>query len=161
MGDYVRNTRELRFESLPREIQAVMQRHLDEFNLGPILDDYEMCIETVSVKKKKGLFKGPGDQKVTSTAILTPTWLVYAVVGDSGIASAMSVKLEEATVEDCALSPFYAKLPDRGYHVTGNFTGQVGMHGNQRVSIFLGLGEERAAALFGEALAEAIAKTRR
>ena len=161
MAYYMRRTREVRFEALPREILAAIQRHLEEYNLGAILDDYEMSVETVSVKKKRGLFKGSGDQKVTSAALLTPNWLVYAVVGDRGIASAMSVKLEDATVVDYALSPFYAKMPDRGFHVTGNFTGQVGVHGRQQVSIFIWLGEERAATAFGEALNEAIADTRR
>jgi hypothetical protein len=98
---------------------------------------------------------------VTSYAILTPTWLVYAVTDPAGVTSAMSVKLEDATVEDYALSPFYAKIPDRGFHVKGNFTGQVGMLGRQQVSIFIGLGEERAAKAFGEALIDAIANTRR
>jgi hypothetical protein len=161
MRDYERTTRELRWENLAGEIRAAIQRHLDQNNLGPILDDYIMCVETVSTKKKRGLFKRPGAQPITSTALLTPTWLVYAVVDDGGIVSALSVKLEEATVEDHTLSPFYARLPDRGYHITGNFTGQVGMHGRQQVSIFLGLGEEKAATAFGEALEDAIAKTRR
>lgn len=52
-------------------------------------------------------------------------------------------------------------MTDRGFHVKGNFTGQVGMHGRQQVSIFIGLGEERAAKAFGEALRDAIANTRR
>lgn len=120
-----------------------------------------MCIETISEKVRKGLFKGSGDQIVTSYAILTPTWLVYAVAGDMNVFSIMSVPLAEAQVEDHAKMPFYEKFPDTGFHITGNFTGQVGMHGRQSVSIFLGLGEDRDAKEFGEALVDAIAKTRR
>lgn len=161
MGDYERTTRELRLEHLPGETRPAIQRHLDQYNLGPILDDYIMCVETVSTKNKRGLFAGPGDKRVTSYAILTPTWLVYVVVGDKKVVSAMSVLLAEAQVEDHGLTPFYEKLPDTGFHITGNFTGQVGMHGRQRVSVFLGLGEGRDARVFGEALVEAIAKTRR
>lgn len=51
-----------------------------------------MCLETTSVRKKKQLFKGPGGKQVTSYAILTPTWLVYAVTDPSGVTSAISVK---------------------------------------------------------------------
>ncbi|MFU8826620.1 MAG: hypothetical protein ACNA70_03930 [Brevefilum sp.] len=161
MGDYARRSRELSLEALPGEVRAAIQRHREANNLGPILDDYEMCMETVSVRRKWGLFKRQGGRQVTSYAILTPTWLVYAVTDPAGVTSALSVKLEDATVEDYASSPIYAKMPDSGFHVTGNFTGQVGMHGRQQVSIFLGLGEERAAVTFGEALMDAIANTRR
>jgi len=161
MGDYQRTTRSIRLEILPADIRTAVQAHLEEYNLGSILDDALMSVETVSLKKKKGLFKGPGDQQVTSYAILTPTWLVYAAKGDSGHAAVLSVPLADAKAEDYQGSPFYAKIPDRGYRITGNFTGRVGMHGSQRVSIFIGLGEERAARLFGEALMDAIEKTRR
>ena len=161
MGIYQRTTREMRLEWLPEVIQTAIQRHLEQNNLGPILADDIMCVETVSDKKKKGLFKGPRPKQVTSYAILTPTWLIYAAVDESGIASAMSVPLAEVIVEDYKNSPFYAKMPDNGFFITGNFTGQVGMQGRQHVSIFLGLGEERDARIFGEALLEAIAKTRR
>jgi len=63
--------------------------------------------------------------------------------------------------EDYAQSPYYAKIQDNGFHITGAFTGRVGMHGHQRITIFLPLGEERDARVFGEALLDAIAKTRR
>ncbi len=86
-------------------------------------------------------------------------WLVYAVTDETGVTSAMSVKLEDATVEDYALSPYYAKMTDKGFHVRGNFTGQVGMHGHQQVSIFIELSEERVATAFDEALRDAIANT--
>lgn len=161
MGDYQRTTISIRLEILPADITAALQAHQDDYNLGNILHDYLECVETVSEKKKKGLFKGPGDKRITSYTILTPTWLVYAVVDDDGTVSVLSVPLAEAKVEDYKTSPFYSKMPDNGYHVTGNFTGQVGMHGSQRVTIFLGLGEERDARVFGETLMDGIAKTRR
>lgn len=161
MSDYLRTTSGVRLELLPDAVLEAIQRHLDTYNLGPILADVETCIETISEKKKRGLFKGVGNQRITSYAILTPAWLIYAVVGKKGVVSVLSVPLAEAQVEDHALTPFYEKLPDTGFHITGNFTGQVGMHGRQQVSIFLGLGEGRVARVFGEALLAAIAKTRR
>ena len=161
MGDYQRTTRSIRLEILPVDIEAALQAHQERYNLGSILDDTLMSVETVSVKKKKGLFKGPGDKQVTSYAILTPTWLVYVAKGDSGQVAVLSVPLAEANAEDYTQSPFYARMPDNGYHINGKFTGQVGMHGNERVTVFVGLGEERDAGRFGEALIEAIAKTRK
>ena len=161
MSNYLRTTREQRLKLLPGEIKDALQQHQDRYNLGAIFDDDVMCIETVSVKKNKGLFKAAKGQQITSCAILTPTWLVYVVAGIDGEPAVLSVPLSEASVEDHASSPFYDRLPDTGFHVTGSFTGQVGMHGNQRVTIFLGLREERAARDFGAALMDGIAKTRR
>jgi hypothetical protein len=161
MGDYVRSTREIRLEALPSDIHTAIQRHLEIYNLGPILDDYLMGIETISNKRKKGLFKGTGKKQVSVYAFLTPKWLVYAVVGKVGSAGAMSVPLVEASIEDYAQTPFYSKMPDNGYYIKGNFTGQVGMQGQRHVSIFLGLGEERAAHDFRDLLEDAIDKTRR
>lgn len=161
MRIYQRVTREVRPELLPDEIHAAIQRHFEGHNLGNILAEISMCIETISVRVKTGLFKRHGPQKVTSYAFLTPVWLVYAAVDGKGPVGVMSVKLADATIEDHALSTFYAKFPDRGFHITGNFTGQVGMHGRQQVTLFLALGEEQAAKSFGDALEDAIAKTRR
>lgn len=160
MGDYTRTTRSVRFELLPAEVRGALQAHQDEYNLGPILNDYLDCVETISKKKKRGLFKGLGDKLLTSYAILTPTWLVYATKGDCGIVAVLSVPLAEAKAEDYQKSPFYAKIQDRGYRITGNFTGKVGMHGNQRVSIFIGLGDEGDAKVFGDTLMDVIAKNR-
>jgi hypothetical protein len=161
MGDYERTTRSVRLEVLPAEVRGAVQAHQDEYNLGAIIDDYLDCVETVSEKKKKRLFKGLGDKLVISYAILTPTWLVYATTGDSGHAAVLSVRLAEAKAEDYTQSPFYQRMPDYGYHITGKFTGRVGMHGNERVRVFVALGQGRDAKLFGEALVDAIANTRR
>ena len=161
MGDYERTTHSVRLEVVPADIHTALQAHQEEYNLGPILDDYLDCVETVSKKKKKGLFKGPGDQQVTSYAILTPTWLVYAAKGDDEHVSVLSVPLAEAKAEDYTQSPFYQRMPDNGYHITGKFTGRVGMHGNERVTVFVPLGQGRDAKLFGEALVDAIEKSRR
>jgi hypothetical protein len=161
MGPYARKTRSLRLEILPADFRQALQAHQDEYNLGSILNDYLDCVETVSDKRKKGLFKGPGDQQVTSYAILTPIWLVYAAKGDSGFISVLSVPLAEVVAEDYAQSPYYAKIQDNGFHITGAFTGRVGMHSQRRITIFLPLGEERDAKNFGQALEDAIAKNRR
>jgi hypothetical protein len=156
MGEWNRSTRECRLDDMTPELNTAIQAHIESYNLGSILDDYRMCIETVSQKKKKGLFGGGGDQSVLAAVILTPAWLVWAVLGDKSGAAALSARLDELVVEDYASTPRYKLLPDTGIEVTGVFTGRVGMEGNQQVSMFIGLGEEPAALQFKDALMRAI-----
>jgi hypothetical protein len=134
------------------------------YNLGQILNERTICFETVSDRKKKkkiGGIKMP--MHVVSHMLLNDDWLVYVVSGDGSKPAALTVPLVEATVENYALSPFYKKIPDHGYWVYGKFTGRTGggMSFSDRSSIFIGLGEERAAEDFGRALSDAIEKTRR
>jgi hypothetical protein len=156
MGEWNRSTRECTLESITPELNAAIQAHIETYNLGSVLNEYQMCIETASQKKKKGLFGGSGDQSVLVVAILTPVWLVWAVRGDRSGTAALSARLDELVVADYATTPGYKLLPDTGIEVTGVFTGRVGMEGNQRVSMFIGLGEEPAAQEFKEALIRAI-----
>jgi hypothetical protein len=155
MGEWNRTTRQCTLEGISPELHAAIQAHIESYNLGSILSDYRMCIETASQKKKKGFF-GKGDQSVLAAAILTSTWLVWAVRGDRSGTAALSARLDELVVADYAASPGYKLLPDSGIELTGVFTGRVGMEGNQRVSMFIGLGEEPAALEFKETLFRAL-----
>lgn len=156
MGEWNRSTRECTLDGITPELNVAIQAHIESYNLGSILNDYRTCIETVSQKKKKGLFSGRGDQSVLVVVILTPVWLVWAVRGDRSGAATLSARLDELVVEDYASTPGYKLLPDTGIELTGVFTGRVGMEGNQRVSMFIGLGEEPAALEFKEALMRTI-----
>ncbi len=161
--EWARCTRQLPRESIPAELAAAIQEHLTAYNLGPILDDYQVCIETVSEKTKRSLFDLllGGSRHRAEVAILTPRWLVVATRGvkpDS--AAALSVQLKDAVVQDHAGHPGYQLLPDTGLHVTGVFTGRVGTQGSQRISYYLGLGEEPAANEFKARLLQAIERTR-
>ena len=62
---------------------------------------------------------------------------------------------------DYAESPFYKQIPDTGVFVEGILTGQVGTHGSQTVSMFIGLGEESAAAQFKRTLLDQVQRTRK
>jgi len=162
MSEWNRSTTELPFEKIRPEIAAAIQKHIETYNLGAILDDYQICIETVSDKKKKGLFGLGGNRQTIQVVILTPEWLVIGSRGDKPESSAaLSVMLKDAVVEDYADSPAYKLLPDNGLHVSGNFTGRVGRHGFQRVTTFITLGEGRVAREFKELLSQAIQKTRK
>jgi hypothetical protein len=161
MGEWNRSTRECKLDSITPELKAAIQAHIESYNLGSILNDYRMCIETASQKKKKGLFGGRSDQSVLVAVILTPVWLVWAVRGDRSGVAALSVRLDELVVEDYTSTPGYKLLPDTGIEVTGDFTGRVGMEGSQRVSMFIGLGDEPAALDFKEALFRAVQDVKR
>jgi hypothetical protein len=58
MSDWKRATKEISFEGLPPEIVSAINKHIEQYNLGPILSDALMCIQMDSEKVKKGLFGG-------------------------------------------------------------------------------------------------------
>ena len=74
MPEWKRTTREGRFEDLPPEMMTALHHHTEQYNLGPILSDTLMCIQTVSEKPKKGLFGKA--ETVQLAALVTPRWLV-------------------------------------------------------------------------------------
>jgi hypothetical protein len=127
-----------------------MQKHIALNNLGPILKDELIAVETTSTKKKKGLFGG-GAETVVNTAIVTPRWLVTAIEQKSGI-SVWSAQLRDLTVMDYAASPAYQLIPDAGVQVTGIFTGVTSSEGSSAISVFIGLGAEPVAGQFKEIL---------
>lgn len=169
MSDYLRTTRSLSMHQIPTDVMDAIKDHSEKYNLGWLMDDQTICVETISERKKKQKrvmgMKVPSH--VVSHVLLTSGWLIYVASGDGSQPSVMTVPLVEATVENYATSPdykmMYKKMPDNGYWVNGKFTGVVG-GGNtftDRSSIFIGLGEGRAAEDFGRALEDAIQRTRR
>lgn len=167
MKEWNRSTKKLPLESVSQEMRSTIEEHLEFYNLGPILDDYTICIETASSKRKKGLFGGgPLGAKipkhVVQVSIVTPLWLVICAQSEKqDSTAALSVPLKDAVVEDYQETPDHDLIPDCGVYVTGAFTGRVGMQGNQRIRYFIGLGEEAAAGEFKERLFQAIQKTRK
>jgi len=74
MGDYIRTTRACTFDSMRPELAAALRAHVEKYNLGDILSGPVMCIETTSVKAKKGLFGKA--ETIHTGAVLTSGWLV-------------------------------------------------------------------------------------
>lgn len=159
MGDWNRSTREVLFENLSPQMQQAIQKHLQTWNLGPILTDYTMCVETVHEKKKKGLFGGGGSR--LQCAVITPQWLLLVEDFGRDGAVASSVPLADCVITDYADTPGYKLIPDSGLEVSGAFTGQVGIHGEKRVSMFVGLGGEPAAKKFQEEVFKAFQAARK
>lgn len=161
MGDWNRTTRQLTPAEMRPEMAAALLEHSEHFGLELALDQCRMCVETVSDKKKRGLFGGGGDRQTIQVAIITPPWLAVVVRGDKpDSAGAMTLELAQARVSDYADEPTYRLVPDSGVNVEGPFTGRIGMHDSLNTSIFIGLGDELSADMFRETLSQAVQSAR-
>jgi len=151
MGDYNRSTREIKIEELSAETTDTINKHLELYNLGPLLNDVLICIESVSEKIKKGLFGGPGPKTLKDIIILTPRWLIQVIKSDNDSAFARSAQLSDITVVDYEKSPFYTRIPDSGVNVNGKFT-----DASENSTTFIGLGKDVAGRKFKELLINAV-----
>jgi len=134
MSDWKRTTKEVPFESLPPELVSIINKHIEQHNLGLILSDALMCVQTDSENVKKGLFRGA--ETVQVGAIVTPRWLVWAVYGTKTQPAALFAQLRNVTVQDYAQTPFAKIVPDSGIEVSGMFT-----DASESSSAFIGLDE--------------------
>ena len=121
-------------------VEAVNQ-HIETYNLGGILAEALMCIQTDSEKIKKGLF-GSAENAYTG-AVVTPRWLIWVVSGAKINVAVLSAQLRDVTVQDYAQSSFAKMIADTGLHVSGRFT-DVAENG----SAFIGLDDGYAAVKF-------------
>lgn len=149
MGDYTRTTRECTIESMRPDLSAAIRAHVEKYNLGDILAKASMCIETTSVKAKKGLF-GKAETIYTG-AVLTTGWLVWASGTDSASIGVLSARLGQITVQDYAQSSFAKFVADTGLNVNGLYTDT-----NDPGSAFIGLEENSAGRAFREAVIKAV-----
>jgi hypothetical protein len=134
MSDWKRKTKEVSLQSLPPEMADLIQHHIEQHNLGPILSDASMCVQTDSEKTKKGLFGKA--ETVKMVVIVTPRWLVWSVQQPNAKAAILSAQLIHVTVQDYAQTPFARMIADSGMEVTGMFT-----DASESVSAFIGLEE--------------------
>jgi hypothetical protein len=120
---------------------SAINNHIEQHNLGPILSDVLMCIQTDSEKVNKGLFGGA--ETVQMGVVLTPRWLIWAVHGTKTQTSVLSAQLIHVTVEDYAQTQFAKMVPDSGIQVSGMFT-----DASENASAFIGLEEGAAGEKF-------------
>ncbi len=143
MSDWKRSTHEIPFEKLPSEMKTEIQKHIERYNLGDILSDALLCIQTDSEKIKKGLFGSA--EIVHQGVIVTPRWLVWVVSGTKTSVAALSALLTDIVVQNYTNTPFAKMIPDSGIEVTGKFT-DVAENG----SAFIGLENNTVAKRFTE-----------
>ncbi len=155
MGEWNRSTKECTFDSFAPEMSTAINGHIEQYNLGAILADVLIAIETKSDKPKKGLFGSA--ETVVIDVVLTPRWLVWAIKDGKGSASAVSARLADIVVTDFSKSKMAQFVQDTGVEITGKFTGLAhGLPSEQRGSIFIGLGGEPAAKKFQELLIKSV-----
>jgi hypothetical protein len=154
MSDWKRTTREIPFEDLPAEITSAIQQHIDQYNLGPILADSLMCVQTDSEKIKKGLFGKI--ETVQMAAIVTPRWLIWSVNEPNTPVAVLSAQLINMTVQDYSQTPFAEMVPDSGVQITGMFT-----DASESASAFIGLEEGLAGQKFRQILIKAAADAKK
>lgn len=143
MSDWKRTTKELGFENLRPELLQAINGHIEKYNLGEILSDALMCVQTDSEKIKKGLFGGA--EVVYAGAVVTPRWLVWATSGTKTQTSASSAQLNDVTIQDYAESSFAKLIADTGLNVSGRFTDV-----SENSTTFIGLDEGVAGEKFKE-----------
>jgi hypothetical protein len=104
MSEWKRSTREVAFENLTPEIIAAVQKHIEQYNLGPILSDVLMCIQTDSEKVKRGLFGRA--ETVYTGAIVTPHWLMWATGITKMKTAVLCAQLKDVVIQDYAQTSF-------------------------------------------------------
>lgn len=149
MSEWKRSTKDVSFEGLMPEMVDEIKKHIELFNLGPILLDTLVCIQTDSEKTKKGLF-GSADL-VQQGVILTPRWLVLAVKRTKGSVGVLSAQLRDVVVLDYVQTPYAKMIPDTGIQVDGQFTDM-----SENASAFIGLDESGVGKKFKELVIQAV-----
>ena len=154
MSDWKRQTKEISMEALPADTREAMERHIGQYNLGPILLDSLMCVQTDSEKVKKGLFGK--SEIVQMTAIVTPHWLLWTVDQPNKHPTVLSAQLIHITVQDYSQTPFAKMVPDSGVEVSGIFT-----DASEAASAFIGLDGSAAGQTFRQTLIQAAADAKK
>lgn len=148
MSDWKRATREVRFEDLLPEMMTALHHHTQQYNLGPILSDTLMCIQTDSERPKKGLLAKA--ETVQMVALVTPRWLLWAIRQPNAKVAVLSAQLSHMTLQNYDQTSFAKMIPDSGIEVNGIFT-----DASESASAFLGLGEDVAGKTFRETVIRA------
>jgi hypothetical protein len=149
MSDWKRSTQAISFEQMPIALKAEIQKHVERYQLGDILSEALMCIQTVSEKAKKGILGSR--EMVYLGAVVTPRWLIWAVEGTKSSAAVLSALLAEVVVQDYANTPFSKMISDSGIEVSGKFTDAV-----ENASAFIGLEDNAVGKKFKETVIDAV-----
>jgi hypothetical protein len=152
MGDYLRSTRACTLDSLAPPLADALRAHADQYQLGDLSAPGVACWETVSTKKKKGLFGGKPEVIVTGI-VLAPPRLLWAAGKPGEKPAVLSARLRDVQVQDYVKSSMHKLVADTGLNISGLLTDS-----SSAGTAFIGLGPEPAAQVFRAALAEAAAR---
>ena len=143
MSEWKRSTKEVPFENLRAEMVEGIKKHIEKYNLGPILAETLMCVQTDSEKIKKSLFGAA--ERVYMGAVLTPRWLLWAISEPKSQTTVLSAQLKDVVVQDYSRTQLAKLVSDSGIEVSGRLTDT-----SENVSAFIGLDESVAANKFIE-----------
>jgi len=154
MSEWKRTSIEIEFENLRPEMVNAIKRYVEQYNLGAILSEVLLCVQTDSEKVKKPLF---GSAEIVYMGIaLTPRWLVWAVSGTKTQTAVLSAQLRDVVVQDYSQTQFAKLIADSGLEVSGRFT-----DASENVSAFLGLDDGLVGRKFKEAAIHAAQNARK
>jgi hypothetical protein len=154
MSDWKRTSKESEFENLRPEMVNAIKGHVEQYNLGTILLEVLMCVQTDSQRVKKPLF---GSAEIVYTGIvLTPRWLVWAVSGTKTQTAVLSAQLRDVVVQDYSQTQFAKLIADSGLEVSGRFT-----DASENASAFLGIDDGLVGRKFKEAAIHAAQNARK
>lgn len=148
MSDWKRTTNELPLESLAPHLITAIKRQIERYNLGAILSDVLMCVQTDSEKVNKGLFGGGNMVKVG--VVVTPRCLIWAIDDGKGKPAVLSALLADVVVQDYRQTSFAKMVPDSGIEVSGRFTDV-----SENISAFIGIDDSAAGRKFIETVIRA------
>lgn len=150
MGDYHRTTRACALGDLQPAWAAALREHAARYQLGDLSAPGVACWETVSTKKKKGLFASKPEVIITGI-VLAPPVLLWAAGKEGAQPAVLSARLREVQAQDYELSSMHKLVADTGLNINGLRTDTP-----TAGTAFIGLGPEPAARQFREALAAAL-----
>lgn len=160
MQDWNRSTHESSLENFSSQVTTAIHQHLVEYQLGQILSNVLICLETKSEKVKKGLFGGTG--MILTDLILTPAWLLWAMVEVGESIRVISARLADIVVVDYSKSSMAKLIPDTGIDVTGEFTGVTRWNPSElRGSIFMGVENNSAGIKFLDMLIKSVEEAKK
>ena len=149
MSEWKRSTREVTFAQLPADMQAEIQKHIEVYNLGDVLSDAVMCVQTDSEKTKKVIFGSA--ETVQMGAVVTPRWLVWVAKGTKTSSAVLSAFLPDVVIQNYADTQFAKLVPDSGLEVSGKFTAAA-----ESASAFIGLENNSAGQKFKDTVLRAV-----
>lgn len=154
MSDWKRWTRESSFDQLPAEMKAEIQRHIEHYHLGDLMNGLLMCIQSDGEIKKEA---GSGSVETSQTGVvLSSHWLVWAVSGTNNPAAVYSVRLQDVVIQDYADTPFARVVADSGIQIQGRFTSMA-----ESAGAFIGLEENEVGKKFKERVIQAVQEARK
>jgi hypothetical protein len=149
MADNTRVTRECSMEDMTPVLSAAIRAHIAEYKMDGIESSIQMCTETESTQKKKGVFGG--SEKAIQGVILAGEWLAWAESLGGKRASAGSARLTQIEMRDYESTTMFGIVPDSGVNLTGRFS-----DASQAGQLFIALDPGLAGKKFRELLREAI-----